>query len=229
MRVHCLLVLLGLAVLMTAAAAQQRVRVQEYLGRTWTDELISFPLDPALRRARSLAVTDAAGAPVPYQRAGHRIYFLVTLPADGELVYTIRPGRATPAERRVRVTDAGGMLTLDSGVMALRLPDGGARYRPSADPATVPGPLQGVRLGAGGWIGTSWLQAPMPVTGYAATLTAAGPLFADAAVEYAFAGGKRYRFSVRVIAGQPTAIIDEQMDVNPGGAYALLRPADDVD
>ena len=53
-------------------------------------------------------------------------------------------------------------------------------------------------------------------------VTARGPLFAEAQVEYTFAGGKHYRFSLRAIAGQPTAIIDETMDPNPGGKYKYV-------
>ncbi len=225
-----LLLLLGLSVTAVSAAPTQTFRLQEYLGHTWSDELISYPLAPELARATSLSVTDAAGQAVPYQLDAGRVYLVVTLPADGELSFTVTDGETTALpDPAVTTKEEGGLLTLDSGVLAVRLPAGQETFPQPVSADTVPGPLQGVRGMTGGWIGKSWLSAPLKVTGYTTTLSASGPLFAEATVDYTFEGDKHYRFTLRAIAGQPTVIIDESMDLNPGGAYSIASYDNDAD
>jgi len=220
------------ASVMAMAVATQQIHLKEYLGRTWADDLVSYPLDAELEKAPALAVTDAAGKAVPFQVYQGRIFLLVTLPADGELAFTVQPQAAPPSPAdgaRALFSPDGAALILDSGAIALRLPAAFPRYDAGVSAAAVPGPLQGVRLGQGGWIGRSWLDAPLNVTGAKTTVTARGPLFAEAVVGYVFEGGKHYTLTARVIAGQSTAIIDETMDLNPGGAYTLLTYTDDVE
>lgn len=214
-----LLVSMGIFV---QAAANQVVHLKDYLGHRWADELISYPLDAELAKAGAVQVTDETGAVLPCQVANGRVYLLVNLPADGTRTFTITATDApAAAERQVRVTEEAGRLTFDTGALAVRLPAGAKQFDAPVAAGEAPGPLQGVRGTAGNWIGKSWLQAPVKVTGYATTITARGPLFAEATVDYTFEGNKHYKFTLRAIAGQPTAIIDETMDLNPGGNYAI--------
>lgn len=231
MRLHGIMTaLLLMTGLLAAAAPVQQIKLKEYIGHTWSDELVSYPLRTELAKATSLAVTDGAGKVVPYQVNAGRIYLLVTLPADGELDFTVAPGKnAAAPEHPASIAGTDDLLTLDSGVMALRLPAGKKTFSPPVDGAGVPGPLHGVRGAQGEWIGKSWLQAPLKVMGYTTTITACGPLFAEATVTYTFEGKKHYRFTARVISGQPTAILDEWMDLNPGGKYHLLSYKNDTD
>ena len=210
-----------------AAHAEQIIHLKEYLGHSFTDELISYPLEANLRQAASLQVIDETGAALPCQVVNGRIYLLVSLKADSQRTFTVRPGQPAAAERQVRVSEDAGMLTFDTGVMAVRLTNGKQNYAVPVDAAQAPGPLHGVRIADGAWIGKSWLAAPLKVTAYQTTVKARGPLFAEAGVTYAFEGGKRYTFTLRAIAGQPTAIIDENMDLNPGGKYKLLSYKND--
>jgi len=213
-----------------AAPLTQTIHLKEYLGHRWSDELISYPLDAGLQAAHGVAATDETGARIPCQAAGGRIYLLVTLPADTEKTFTITGARSTVAVGQpVTVKQEHDALLLDSDAMAVRLPSGTVKYPHPMEAKSVPGPLQGVRAKDSVWVGASWLDAPLKVTGYTTTVSAAGPLFADATVEYTFEGGKHYRFSVHAIAGQPTMTIDETMDLNPGGKYALLKYDNDAD
>ncbi len=230
-RLLWLLPLLSLALTTSGWAAPTQVfRLKEYLGHTWSDELISYPLEEGLRQVPALKVTDETGTALPYQVFEGRVYLLITLPADREKVFTITQsnGPVRPA-RRVTVSEAGGFVTLDSGVMAARLLAGAQAFDPPAEAGQVPGPLQGVRAEGGDWIGRSSLQTSLKVVSRTTTVAARGPLFAEATVDYAFEGGKHYRFTLRAIAGQPTVIIDESMDLNPGGHYALLSYDNDAD
>jgi hypothetical protein len=215
---------------LAAGDSVQTVTLKDYLGHTWSDELISYPLDKDLASAKSVQVKDEAGAVLPNQLQDGRVYLLVTLPSNSVKTLTISAGEAGAAPAKpAKVTDEGGLLTLDSGAMSLRLPSGEKTYPTPTMPKDVAGPLCGVRGAAGTWIGKSWLDAPLKVTGYKSAIAARGPLFAEASVEYMFEGGKRYRFTARVIAGQPVAVIDETMDLNPGGIYAMLSYNNDAD
>ncbi|OPZ85759.1 MAG: hypothetical protein BWY76_01271 [bacterium ADurb.Bin429] len=237
MRVCRLLAMLilvgGLTMAQPIPVPTQIVQLKEYLGHAWMEELVSYPLGTDLEKAPALKVTDAAGKAVPFQVHQGRIYFLVTLPADGELTYTIQPqANASPPIEGARALPEidGDAVMLDSGAIALRVQALFPRYPAAGVSASeVPGPLQGVRLGTGPWIGKSWLDAPLKVIAAKTTVTAHGPLFAEAMVDYTFEGGKHYTFTARVIARQSTAIIDETMDLNPGGAYKLLTYKDDVE
>jgi len=213
------------------AAPTQSVTLKECLGQAWPDELISYPLAEGMREAKAVRAVDEAGAALPCQLDNGRVHLQVSLPPDTTKTFTFTAADSaeSPANPATVTTD-GGFLVLDSGVMAVRLPAGQQTWDPPAAPADVPGPLAGVRLGRqGAWIGKSWLEVPAKVTARAVTVEAEGPLFCQAAVAYSFEGGRHYRLSVRVIAGQPYAVINESMDLNPGGRYVLLKYDNDAD
>jgi hypothetical protein len=231
MRITFTVALLFLALL---AQAVQTIKLKEYIGHTWSDELISYPLDAELAKAPGVTVTDAGGKTVPCQVKDGRVYLLVTLPADGELAYTITPAPAaaqTPDSVMAigRRSNAGETIALNSGVMMLLLPGGEKAFPLTADQKTIPGPILGISQGNGAVVGRSWFDSPLKVTGYKTTVTASGPLFAEATVDYTFEGDKHYKFTARVIKGQPTAIIDETMDLNPGGKYIIQKYPNDAD
>ena len=219
----------GVVLMAMDANAAQTIKLKEYLGRTWADELVSYPLDKSLAGAVSVEVKDETGATVPSQVQDGRVYLLLTLSSNAVKTLTVVAGAAAAPAKPAAIREEDGWLVLDSGAVAVRLPAGAASFPQPGPASQAPGPLQGIRGASGEWIGKSWLEAPLKVAGYKTSVAARGPLFAEAAVEYAFEGGKRYRFSARVIAGQPVAIFDETMDLNPGGRYALLHYDNDAD
>ncbi len=226
----CLAAWLFSSALVVGAEPSQTFRLQDYLDRAWSQELISYPLAGELKSATAVTVTDDTGQALPNQLAGGRVYLLVDLPALTERTFTVTAGRKTVRQRNVASARVeGDYLLMDAGVMSLRMPAGEKQFRPAQDPAQTLGPLCGVRLAEGDWVGKSWLMAPMQVIGYKTTIAASGPLFAEATVDYTFEGGKHYRCTVRVIANQPTAIVDESMDLNPGGKYRLLSYQNDTE
>lgn len=230
LKLSLIALLLSLTVSLASAAPSQTFRLKDYLNHNWSQELISYPLSAELRSAPALIVTDDLGEVLPHQVAEERIYLLVDLPALTERSFTVTAGRRTVRQRPAASARVeGDYLLLDAGVMSLRMPAGERQFRPAQAPEKTEGPLCGVRAGEGEWVGRSWLAAPLQVTGYKTTIAASGPLFAEATVDYSFEGGKHYRCSVRVIAGQPTAIVDESMDLNPGGRYKLLSYQNDAE
>ena len=222
--------LMGIAAGIAGAESLQTVHLKDYLNRTWADELISYPLDKTLAGAKEIQVKDETGAALPCQVHNARVYLLVTLLPNSEKTFTISAGHPPPPPAKpVTVKEENGLLVLDSGAMAVRLPAGEASYTEPATPGNVPGPLQGVRGVGGDWIGRSWLEAPFKVTARKTAITVQGSLWSEASIDYTFEGNRHYRFTLRAIAGQPVMIIDESMDLNPGGHYALLKYDNDSD
>jgi hypothetical protein len=110
---------------------------------------------------------------------------------------------------------------LDHGILALRLPKAGEMTfdpplamgqdhaamvggygRPSSKDI-APGPIQGIRLAHGRWVGRTSFFAAKPgeaprVTGYTCRITEQGPLFVEATIPYAFTHGGWYEFTAPV-------------------------------
>ncbi|OPZ85265.1 MAG: hypothetical protein BWY76_01485 [bacterium ADurb.Bin429] len=107
---------------------------------------------------------------------------------------------------------ANGVIEMDGTTVAVRLPDITPLTRPAAL-STVPAPLQAVRLPGGAWAGKGWLVGDVPIANAATTITARGPLFAEATVAYEAVNGKAYTITVRVEAGSPVALVTESFNL----------------
>ena len=203
-------------------------------------------------RHGELRLIDAAGREQPLQLwgvkehsdgsiASARISFFAELAKGGEYRFELQ--RAT-ASRMTNRPLAGGereLLELDNGIVALRLPKAGrfrfdpplamgqdhaamlAAYGGQVSKGIAPGPVQGVRLLDGRWVGGSYFLAAEPesapkVSGYTCRITEQGPLLVEAKVRYTFTPGGWYELTARVLAGDPAVRIDEQFDMGEPGS-----------
>jgi len=202
-------------------------------------------------RHGELRLVDAAGREQPLQLwgvrkhsdgsiASARISFFAELAKRGEYRFELQ--RATPSQ----MTDGPlprserELLELDNGIVALRLPEAGefkfdpplamgrdhaamvAAYGGQVSKGIAPGPVQGVRLLDGRWVGGSYFLAVKPesapkVTSYTCRVTEQGPLFVEATVRYTFTSGGWYQCTARVLAGDPAVRMDEQFDMGEPG------------
>jgi hypothetical protein len=243
---------------------------QEITGRDWARTLVTYPLELKSGQAQPGAVrlTDGQGQEVPCQLsrlttdadgsiASARISFYATLHKGGGYRFELTDGKPA-AGKPPRATVEGGWLTLDNGLVAIRLPAGKKQFaKPLAmagDRAVVMknldrleqaglafGPIAGVRLADGRWVGGSYFAAEFieavrfrqknretepeaaslraalekapKVTGYETRLAEQGPLFAEAKVRFAFDNAGFYEMTVRALADDPALRIDEVMDL----------------
>lgn len=243
---------------------------QEITGRDWARTLVTYPLELRSGQARpgGVRLTDDQGQEVPCQLsrltthadgsiARARICFYASLPKGGDYRFELAEGKPA-AGKPPRATVEGGWLTLDNGPVAIRLPAGKKQFvKPLAmagDRAAVLqnldhleqaglafGPIAGVRLADGRWVGGSYFMAESidavrfrqksretepdaatlraalekapKVTGYETRLTEQGPLFAEANVRFSFDNGGFYEMTVRALASDPALRIDEVMDL----------------
>ncbi|MFW6039110.1 MAG: hypothetical protein ACOC9P_01390, partial [bacterium] len=79
-------------------------------------------------------------------------------------------------------------------------------------PEEVPAPVAALRLSDGTWFGGSRLFGATPIEGYEAELVASGPVFAEVALRYRYAGGKTFRLRVQLAARQQEARWSARVD-----------------
>lgn len=174
-------------------------------------------------RRGELRLVDAAGREQPFQLwrvkehnegsiASARISFLAELPKRGAYRFELQREKASQTASAPLARSEREFLELDNGIVALRLPKAGesnfgrplamgqdhaemvAAYGAQVTKGIAPGPVQGVRLHDGRWIGGSYFFAAKPesapkVTGYTCRVTEQGPLFIEAKVHYTFTSG----------------------------------------
>ena len=204
-------------------------------------------------RPDALRLVDPAGQEVPSQLwrvktnargdlVSARLSFMAELAKNSNYVYRLIAGvPAATAGTGVLVATNGDGLVLDNSVTAARLPPAGAvtfakplsfgavhqdmlkLYGRQAASGIAPGPIQGVRMSDGRWVGGSYFQAADParapaVLGYSCAVTERGPVFTEATIRYRFDGDRYYQMAVRLLPGDPAIRIDEQFDMKRVGS-----------
>ena len=255
-----------------SAATLATFECQEITGRDWARTLVTYPLEfrPGQAQPGAVRLTDGQGLEVPCQLsrltthadgsiATARVSFYAALPKGGHYRYTLETGKPASAGSAPRATVDGGLITLDNGQVALRLPAGERNYaeRPlmmvmdrtaavqnlaGLEKAGLAfGPIAGVRLNDGSWVGGSYftaesiesvrhrqkyrLDAPgaemdqkavadaPKMVAYRGRITEQGPLFVEAVSRFEFDNGGYYQMTAQVRRDDPAARVDEVMDL----------------
>lgn len=200
----------------------------------------------------NLRLVDHAGREQPVQfwrvkphedgsLASARMSFYAELSKGGSYRCELQAGTPIGGGSVPTALTQGSQTILDNGIVALRLPPVGetrfeqslsmgsdhgqmlAAYGQQIARGIAPGPIQGIRMSDGRWVGGSYFFAANPeaapkVTGYVCRITEQGPLFAEASIRYTFTNGGWYELTARVLAGDPAVRIDEQFDMGPAGS-----------
>ena len=80
------------------------------------------------------------------------------------------------------------------------------------------GPIAGVKLVSGKWIGSGELKWPAAPPDFQTTVQTDGPVFADVESTYKSSNGDFWKLRFRVIAGEPVILVDEEFS-GPADAY----------
>ena len=166
-----ILVLLGIISLGHVWAGTLTFTITERLGRTWTNETVTYPVNFPQGQCLdgSVRVSGPSGAqPVQLFNVGYwsgsnyvksaTLAFVVTsLAPQATVTYTVSYGSTLPPDpvpssdlQYVTTTDYLQTTTTDFGA---RFRLGTQTYTPPAAAATVPGPLVALRNAAGSWYG----------------------------------------------------------------------------
>ena len=217
LQVISLLVLFAVAAF---AAPAQTFTLREYLGQSWRNEVVNFPLDKAVTgEAARYRVVDADGQALPFQLVagadGERsLALLVDLPAFAERTFHLEDGAGAPPATDLRVEEEQTCIRLTNALTGIEIPN--------ARGAFAHGPFLRMQLRSGAWIGGSRLTGNAAIEDYQARVTASGPVYAEVECRYRFAGGKSWRITYRLVAHEPAVVIDEQCNLNDGTAWQLL-------
>jgi len=85
------------------------------------------------------------------------------------------------------------------------------------------GPIAGVKLISGKWVGSGQLTWPGPPMDFKTTVLTDGPLFADVESAYTSSTGVFWKLRFRIIAGEPVILVDEEFR-GPAQAYYQFNP-----
>ena len=174
-----------------AAAAAEPLAVfecREFVGRDWPRTLVTYQQEFPRGKARpgKLRLLDQSGQEQPVQLwrlkthedgsiASARVSFYAELPKGGDYRYELHSG-ISAASKAPTAQVQGTVLTLDNGLVAIRLPAGERRFtKPLAvagdrgavlnsiehleDAGLAFGPIAGIRLADGRWTGGSYFAA----------------------------------------------------------------------
>jgi hypothetical protein len=216
--------------------------ITDHLRHHWKDEVVRFSVEfaPGECDGKNIALVQAwDGRRVPCQlteATRHaegsvrqaRLTFLAEVPARQSRTWRFEWGRRgpqPPSDPPLTAARDGEALVLSSGAIAVRAPYGQRRFSPPMHAAQAPGPLLGVEGPDRQRRGQGWLESPLAVEGYETTLLEDGPVLKAARVDYRFAGGKTYRFTVRVYQGLNYAHVVEEADVDKASKFVFSAHA----
>mgnify|MGYP006281508195 CR=1 FL=1 len=202
-------------------------------------------------RADAVQLLDEEGNEVPFQlwkvktnadgtMKSARLSFFAELEAGGVYEYQLVEGQPSGGEGGTHVSRDGDFTRLSNGRVALRMPPVGEHsfdeplrfgkshrrmlqlYGRQAENEIAPGPLQGLRIEDGRWVGGSYFWAEDPakapkVSACTCRILRQGPVFADVRVRYRFTNGGWYQMTARLRAGEAWIGIDEQFDMGRTG------------
>ncbi len=200
----------------------QRFVLREYLGKSWSNEVVVLPVDSADVTGQGSAVRllGPDGISVPFQSVAETngtraIAFQTDLQAFTEKIYRLERG----ADRNPPATD----LRLEQEPSCIRIANSLVGIEiPNAQGAYTNGPFLRMRLRSGTWIGAGKLLGKAVIEDYAAKVVASGPVFAEVECVYRFAGGKHWQVNFRVEAHEPVVLVSETCDLPVGSTWNVL-------
>ncbi len=206
----------------TAVGGEPAVAIfplKDHLNHAWQHELVFFPVESNVFGRKDLRLMGPDDKPAAYQwvsaeAAGARknsVAFFASVPKGGISQYRLVPGSPV-ATTDLRVTVASDSVRLENGLAGIHV--GG----PAADKE---GPIAGIRLRSGRWIGGGELKTPWPTNRITVTAGSQGPVFADAIVAYEFPQHCSWRLRFRLVAGEPVALVDEEFSLPEGAGWNL--------
>ena len=203
-----------------AEPSQDAFVLQDFLGRTWRNELVEFPLSKAQQAsaAKGLELVGPDGKAVACQivpgsarNQPAQIAFLADLDPFETRAYRFTNSAAKPT------TDLELEETTDLIRVANRLT--GISIRKKL--ADRDGPIEAMRLASGAWVGGSQIVSTQQVASYSATIVARGPVFCEVLCRADFGAQRVWELRVRVQANEPVVLLEETYALGDISAFLL--------
>ena len=206
-----LLVICGSSVSGRASeAARDGFVLQDFLGRTWRNEAVRFPLSPsdAQHVVAKHALMGPDNKPIAYQivsQVGGKpsaIEFMADLDPLQKNVYKFSDKAGAPIATDLKIEETATTIRLTNSRVGIAI-----RKKLAAGE----GPIESIRLQSGKWIGGSRLDPKEAPTAYSAKIVNNGPVLAEVLCEAQFGEGSTWRIDFRLNAGEPVVLVDENM------------------
>jgi len=193
--------------------------LRDDLQRNWERELVFFPVEQGVFGGKHLTLIGPEGKAIPYQwvPAQHTpsgedsIAFLASVPEFGQSTYRLVEGEP------LRETD----LKVEETQDIVRVTNRFTGIAVDRRKALLAGPIAGVRLPSGRWVGGGELTSPLKPEGCTVKVAANGPVFADVLVSYHLPEGNYWRSRFRIISAEPVILVDEEFHLPEGSFYTL--------
>lgn len=180
-----LLSVLSLAIVLAAdvrTASSQSSVLSNPTKKTYANELLRL-LTPAAGPTGSFMVAED-GTEVPYQveEIGGQswIWLCSTFESGASHRYEVKAGRPKPSVPKVIVRKEGEWYVLDNGQVAVRLPATAGK--------DILGPIAGLRLADGKWVGGSFWHTEFRLRKFTATVVGDGTILGKVRLRYEFDG-----------------------------------------
>ena len=207
--------------LQAAETPGQNFVLREYLGKTWSNEVVVFQLDtPAGAGSEAhQRLLGPEGKAVPFQyvtgtNGTPSLAFQTDLPEFSEKTYRLENSGEPPPSTDLRLDQEPACIRITNSLTGLEIP--------TAQGAYTNGPFLRMKLRSGTWIGASRLLCKTAIESYTATVVAAGPVYAEVECRYRFADGKQWQVNFRVEANEPVVRITETCNLTDGSAWQVL-------
>lgn len=201
-------------------ADQEGFVLRDFLGRTWHNERVSYPLTAAqaAHAKAGHALVGPEGKAVLYQvlpgdKPGEsRLEFLADLgPYETrEYVFSNQTAKL-PTDLVVEETPE--LLQMSNSLVGIAVP------RQLAEGA---GPIGRLRLPGGKVVGGSQLKSDVAPTAYTATVTARGPVFAEVTCRTTFGEQGTWEIRFQVQAGEPVIRVLENSAVSAQAQFLVF-------
>jgi len=227
-------------------AGEQTIVVQDHIKITWSNELVTYPLEaPEGQCHRDSVRVDGPKGPVACQLSevqfwpgsktfvkSAKLSFIVDLKPLARDTYRVRYS-ARPSIGKMPTTDlsikkGGDSVEVTTSRFGAKLLLGRKRYARPASPSKVPGPIAAMQFGDGKWLDGSRMYGRTKITGYSSELVASGPVFAEVVTRYTYEGGNTLTVTAHVAAGDSSILIDAHAETDDragGWQMAISDPS----
>lgn len=210
------------AVVVYGAGAGDGFVLREYLGHSWSNECVTFPLTAGQKAMvkKGFALMNPEGQEVVYQVVGgekegdSRICFQGDLGPYETRTYQFNGGRmASAGKSDLKVVEDGDGIQVLNGRI-------GIEVRKKLKPGQ--GPIAAIRVGSSTWTGGSVMEGGRAVKEYKAAVVARGQVFVEVESHATFADGGQWTVRFRVERAEPVVLVDEAFDAPDGGVMRVV-------
>lgn len=200
--------------------------IHDSLGHAWSDELLYFDLklNSPTTVVQPLAVTNAEGRAWPVQILDRklndrgevvavRLAMICDLAPFAQRRFQLHAKLPEPANTDLSVTQDGDRWILRTSKLGLAIPAGEGSWAAGEAIANVPPPILALAGADERWVGKGWWTGSRKVFAWKSELLADGPVLAWVRIAYDFGDGRNYTVDIRLPAGQPVALVDEERNL----------------